>query len=72
MKYRKAYRLLNDRSWRIALKKSFWGDDQNFLGSLMRKKLGQPTLRTEIDTLIGTLDYGVRRASITRHPALQP
>jgi hypothetical protein len=24
------------RFWRIVLKKSFWGDDQNFLGLLMR------------------------------------
>ena len=28
------------------------------------KKLGQPTLRTEIDTLIGTLDYGPLRVAI--------
>jgi acetoacetate decarboxylase len=27
------------------------------------KKLGQPTLRTEIDTLIGTLDYGPLRVA---------
>jgi acetoacetate decarboxylase len=27
------------------------------------KKLGQPTLRTEVDTLIGTLDYGPLRAA---------
>jgi hypothetical protein len=30
----------NDRSWRIVLKKSFWGDDQNFLGPLMRFSRG--------------------------------
>jgi acetoacetate decarboxylase len=27
------------------------------------KKLGQPTLRTEIDTLVGTLDYGPLRVA---------
>jgi acetoacetate decarboxylase len=27
------------------------------------KKLGQPTLRTEVDTLIGTLDYGPLRVA---------
>src|SRR6267142_5938830 len=28
--------LANDRFWRIVLKKSFWGDDQNFSGLPMR------------------------------------
>ena|SRR5258707_276117 len=26
----KAYQLLNDRFWRIVLKKSFWGNERNF------------------------------------------
>jgi acetoacetate decarboxylase len=31
------------------------------------KKLAQPTLRTEIDALVGTLDYGPLRAAAPPH-----
>ena len=34
------------------------------------KKLAQPTLRTEVDTLVGTLDYGPRQGR-DRHDGIQ-
>jgi acetoacetate decarboxylase len=44
---------LNDES-PIAGGRELWG---------FPKKLGEPTLRTEIDTLVGTLDYGPLRVA---------
>ena len=56
--------LWNDCSWRVVLKKSFWGDERNFLGPLMRFARGD--VRDHI--VSHKNDYG---ASYERYGVLQ-